>query len=119
MEVSHSPDSLAARRVMLAASKIAGYLAAGRLPACEDLFVLSATVVDSAKAEDLHALELSIDAVVALLQQLPGGGIWEGCRGHLNAVMEFAWLWLRGDPAAPNGVPAPPGSSQSAEASRR
>lgn len=56
--------------------------------------MLSAAVVDRAKASDAPALERGVDAVAALLDQLPEDGTWGRCRAHLNATMQFAWLLL-------------------------
>lgn len=80
---------------MLAASSIAATLAREQLPAAKDLFVLSAAVIDGARAGDAVALEVSIDSVAALVDEIPDGPAWGGCRGYLNATREFAWLLLR------------------------
>lgn len=84
--------------MLLVASSIAAHIARAEVPAAKDLFLLSAAVVEGAKAHDPQALELSIDSVTALRQQLPTGDIWEGCRGHLDATIQFAWLLLRTTP---------------------
>jgi hypothetical protein len=83
---------------MLAASRIAADLAGDQLPSAKDLFVLSAAVADAAQRSDASALELAVESVTGLLEELPKGGEWRSCRGHLNAVRELAWLLLHGGP---------------------
>jgi hypothetical protein len=89
------PRSAAAERVLLAASIIAAEISQGHTPAGKDLFLLSAAVVEGGNAGDLDALETSIESIKVLIQQILYGGIWEGCRGHLDATMQFAWLLRR------------------------
>lgn len=78
--------------MILSATRVAAYVARGRVPPARELFVLSAAVVEGARREDVPALELGLDSAAALLENLPPEGAWDACRGHLNAIMEFAWL---------------------------
>ncbi len=87
-----TPHTPAVERVVFAASSIATHVARGQTPPEKELFVFSAAVVQSATDDDGAALEVGIDSAAALLEQLPDGVVWDECRGHLKAVMEFAWL---------------------------
>jgi hypothetical protein len=89
------PCSAAAKRVVLAASSIAAHIGRRQEPPAKDLFVLSAAVVRAATNDDRLGLEYGLDSAAGLLEQLPDGEAWSGCRGHLNAVIEFAWLLLQ------------------------
>jgi hypothetical protein len=91
----------AAKWVLVSAARIAGRIAEGRVPPGRELFALSAAVVDAAHAGDLDALQVGVESSTALLESLPTDGTWQGCRGHLNATRQFAWLLLRMRHAGP------------------
>lgn len=98
-----APCSPSAVRIALAASTIAGCLGREQPPEAKDLFVLSAAVADVARRSDASALELAAEGVTGLLEELPRGEEWHGCRGYLNAVRELAWLLLRDGPGTEDG----------------
>ena len=87
--------SSATHCVLLSAARIADGVAQGRVPPSRELFVLAAAVAEAAHLGDSDALQTGIESSAALLDGLPSDGTWEGCRGHVNATMQFAWLLLR------------------------
>jgi hypothetical protein len=87
--------SSASRCVLLSAARIAACVAEGRVPPSRELFVLAAAVAEAARQGDSDALQMGVESSAALLDGLPSDGAWQGCRGHVNATMQFAWLLLR------------------------
>jgi hypothetical protein len=87
--------SAATHCVFLAAARVAACIAESRVPTSRELFVFAAAVAEAARRGDSDALQSGIESSAALLDGLPSDGAWQGCRGHVNATMQFAWLLLR------------------------
>jgi hypothetical protein len=89
------PRTAAANHLILSSARIAADVDGRRIPRGEDLFLLSAALVDSARHRDAQAIELGLESAAALLESLPLSEPWDVCRGYLRSTMEFAWLLLR------------------------
>lgn len=87
-------EATVTEHVARASGRIASRVARGEIPSAKELFLLTAAVVERSHNKDRQALKLGLDNVVALLDGLPSEPAWDGCRGHLRATMEFAWLLL-------------------------
>jgi hypothetical protein len=87
-----------AEHVAFTSARLAGHIGRGEIPSPKELFLLSAAVVEGARREDLTAIKLAFDSVAGLLDSVPHEDAWDACRGHLRAIMGFAWLlWGRGE----------------------
>lgn len=94
METLH--QSPAANVLVLACARLAGLIAADRIPSPRDLFLVAGALVESARGFDAGADDIARDAVAALIENLPADRDWDLCRGYLQAILGLAWL-LRGD----------------------
>ena len=93
--VNPLPRTVAAHHVVLSSARIASQIDDRQVPRGEDLFLLSAALVESARCRDAHAIELGLESAASLLDNLPPTASWDACRGYLGSTVELAWLLLR------------------------